>query len=73
MDSQSRVTLSIEIDEALYGGIEEFLTANSDWNRDRIILTSLSLFLIQNADSISSQTYQVCSKTYLHSVCSYFN
>ena len=73
MSSKSTINLNIEVDNALYSGIEEFLTVNPDWDRDRLINTSLSLFLIQNADSVSSKTYQACSKTYLHSVCSNYN
>ena len=73
MSSKSTITLNIEVDNALYSGINEFLAVNPDWNRDRLINTSLSLFLIQNADSVSSKTYQACSKTYLHSVCSNYN
>lgn len=73
MSSKSTINLNIEVDNALYSGIEEFLAVNPDWDRDRLIHTSLSLFLIQNADSVSSKTYQACSKTYLHSVCSYYN
>lgn len=71
MCSQPKVTLNIEIDEVLYQGIAEFIANNENWDRDRIINTSLSLFLLQNSDSVSPQTYQASSKTYLHSVCSY--
>ena len=73
MSSKSTITLNIEVDNALYSVINEFLAVNPDWNRDRLINTSLSLFLIQNADSVSSRTDRACSKTYLHSVCSYHN
>lgn len=73
MCSQPKITLNIEIDEVLYNGIAEFINSNEDWDRDKIINTSLSLFLLQNSNSVSNQTYQASSKTYLHSVCSYFN
>ena len=68
MSSESKITLNIEIDEAIYQEIAEFIKNNNDWDRNRVINRSLSLFLAKNANSISSLTYQYRTRTYLHSV-----
>ncbi len=71
MKSRSNISLNIEIDSEIHSGIQEFLEHNDTWDQNRLFRTSVSLFLIQNPQFISSQSYQVCSQAYLHSICSY--
>ncbi len=70
MKTQSAIVpLSIEIDENIYNCMQDFLAANPQWNRDKLIDASVSLFLMQNHQAIKPKDFQDCSKTYLHSIC----
>ncbi len=73
MKPEPNITLSVEIESQIHSGIQEFLEDNSDWDQNRVINTSVSLFLIQNPQFISPKSYQACSQAYLHAICSYPN
>ena len=65
----TRLTLSVELDEAIYFCLQDFLAAHPDWNQTQIIDASLSLFFLQNHATIKPEDYHACSQKYLHSVC----
>ena len=67
---QNKVLLSIEVDESIYNCIKDFLAVNPQWNQDQVINASMSLFLLQNHQSIKPTDYRACSRNYLNSVCS---
>ncbi len=71
MKSDSPITLSLEVNQEIHQSLLEFLDSHPNWDQNRIVNTSLSLFLIQNSDCLSSKNYQACSRAYLHSVCSF--
>ncbi len=62
------VPLSVEVNENIYNCMQDFLASNPQWNRERLINASISLFLMQNHKSIKTKNYQDCSQTYLHSI-----
>ena len=65
---QAVVPLSVEVNENIYNLMQDFLTSNPQWSRQRLINASISLFLMQNHKSIKARNYQDCSQTYLHSI-----
>ena len=63
------VALSVELNENIYSCMQDFLAANPQWNREKLINASISLFLIQNHNDIKPEAYQDCSKTYIKMIC----
>ena len=53
------ITLSIEIPEAVYKAMQQYLETHQDWDQDRAMQAGLSLFLLQNGarDRSVSRTY----------------
>ena len=70
---QSTIALSVEVNEAIYNCMQDFLANNPQWNRKMLIEASMSLFLMQNHQKIKPSDYQVCSQNYWHSVCLFPN
>ena len=68
--NRSKVTLSIELDEKVYGCIQDFLTVHREWDLDTTVNAGMCLFLLQNYRQIKHSDYQVCSQNYLHLICS---
>lgn len=66
---QAIVQLSVEVNESIYNCMQDFLASNPQWNRQKLINASISLFLMQNHKSIKPDNYQDCSKTYLNAIC----
>ena len=63
------VALSVELSEKIYRCLQDFLADHPDWNQQRVMDASLSLFFLQNHSHIKPEDYQACSQQYLHSVC----
>ena len=67
------VVLSVELDEEIYGCMQDFLASNPGWNQRLVINASMSLFFLQNHQHIKPKDYQACSQNYVHSVCALFS
>ena len=63
------VALSVELSDKIYRCLQDFLAAHPDWNQQRVMDASLSLFFLQNHSHLKPEDYQACSQQYLHSVC----
>ena len=48
MKEPATVSISIEIPEALYDSVTDYIANHRDWNPDRVGQSALSLFLMQN-------------------------
>ncbi|MEO0870258.1 MAG: DUF2811 domain-containing protein [Cyanobacteria bacterium J06642_11] len=48
----STVSLMIEIPEALYLSIQEYLNTHELWSQERVMQAALSLFLMQNGTNL---------------------
>lgn len=57
---QAIVQLSVEVNESIYNCMQDFLASNPQWNRQKLINASISLFLMQNHKSIKPDNYQDC-------------
>ncbi len=65
----TRITLYVELKEELYEYMKNFLANNSDWNQQKLMDASLSLFLEDNPEKSRSEDYQdLAQETYLQSV-----
>ncbi|MCL2927597.1 MAG: DUF2811 domain-containing protein [Trichodesmium sp. MAG_R01] len=67
------VTISIlaEIPEALHESLKIYLENHSDWDQDRVFSAALSLFLLQNGDSVTPETspyYRQAARVYLETL-----
>lgn len=68
-DRPSKITLSVELNEDIYGCIKNFLTVHREWNLNEAINAGMSLFLLQNYSDIESIDYYKCSRHYLNLIC----
>ena len=66
--NQSKVTVSVELDENLYECIQNFLTINKEWDFDTTINAGMCLFLLQNYRQSKGLDDPTCSQNYLHSM-----
>jgi hypothetical protein len=46
--SEPSVSLNVEIPEALYDSLQDYLESHESWSSHRLFCASLSLFLMQN-------------------------
>lgn len=63
------ITLSTELDENLYSCMNSFLDYYPQWDQDKVIRASLSIFFLQNHKNISFEEQRICSRNYFHLVC----
>ena len=65
------VSILAEIPETLHHSLKHYLEAHPTWDQDRVFAAALSLFLLQNegsATSEASQTYRACARVYLEAL-----
>jgi hypothetical protein len=53
-----KVSILAEIPEELHESLTAYLENHPDWDQDRVFAAALSLFLLQNGDSDTSETSQ---------------
>ena len=63
------ITLCTELDENLYSCMNRFLENYPQWDRDKVIRASLSIFFLQNHKNISFEEQRICAHNYFHLVC----
>lgn len=62
----SKISIEANVNEVLYKGEQQFLSAHPDWDRDRVINAALALFLLQNSNDV--KTGCAASREYLDSL-----
>ncbi len=65
------VSILTEIPEALHESLQGYLDTHPDWDQDRVLTAALSLFLLQNGTSDTSEALQSCrqaARLYLESL-----
>ena len=65
------VSIFAEIPETLHDSLKNYLETHPEWDLDRVFSASLSLFLLQNADSgtpESSRSYRQAARVYLETL-----
>lgn len=48
---RSMISILAEIPEELFDSLKNYLESHPDWDQDRVLAASLSLFLLQNGES----------------------
>ena len=64
----TRITLSVELKEELYQHMRNFLADNSDWNQEKLMDASLSLFLGDHPKNQPEDYEAITEAIYLQSV-----
>lgn len=65
------VSILAEIPEELHASLKCYLETHPSWDQDRVFAAALSLFLLQNGNSLtkdSSPNYRACARVYLESL-----
>jgi hypothetical protein len=65
------VSIFAEIPETLHDSLKTYLETHPEWDLDRVFCASLSLFLLQNADSgtpEASRSYRQAARVYLETL-----
>lgn len=65
------VSILAEIPEELYDSLRNYLETHPTWDQDRVFAAALSLFLLQNSGSKTtqaSQNYRACARVYLETL-----
>ncbi len=65
------VSIFAEIPETLHDSLKIYLETHPEWDLDRVFSASLSLFLLQNADSgtpEASRSYRQAARVYLETL-----
>ncbi|MEG4346334.1 DUF2811 domain-containing protein [Microcoleus sp. A003_D6] len=68
------VSIFAEIPETLHDSLKTYLETHPEWDLDRVFSASLSLFLLQNADSSTpeaSRSYRQAARVYLETLFQY--
>lgn len=67
----STVSILVDIPEELHDSLQNYLDTHPEWDYDRLLSASLSLFLLQNGCSTtpdSSRNYRRAARVYLDSL-----
>jgi len=65
------ISIFAEIPEDLHESLRGYLETHPNWDLDRVFGAAISLFLLQNEStpsSESSQNYRACARVYLESL-----
>ena len=65
------VSILTEIPEQLHESLQDYLDTHPNWDQDRVFAAALSLFLLQNGGSKTSevtQKYRACARVYLETL-----
>jgi hypothetical protein len=65
------VSILTEIPEELHASLRLYLENHPNWDQDRVFAAALSLFLLQNQPTKSTETstnYRACARVYLETL-----
>ena len=65
------VSILAEIPEELHLSLKYYLESHPNWDQDRVFAAALSLFLLQNEGSTSTESspnYRACARVYLETL-----